>query len=304
MEFEYKPLKLDNVPIIEQIYSLHYFEYTKDFVFPGESHNFWELVYVDAGDVIVTAGNKEFTMKTGQMFIHKPMEFHNIRCGSTTTSNSIIISFSSNERNLYGIAGSIICADDGVTNILHRIISETKTSFISPLGESYLNELVPTNDPPYGSRRLIIVNIEELLIKLIRSHCDTSNIPKINQVSQSERMFSDICRYIEEHHADKLYLADICEKFSISPSALKKIFSAKAGMGAIDYCINCRISHAKNLILSGGMFYSDIAAISGFSSVHYFSKAFKKHTGMSPKEYAKHARGSITTVNDSKINNQ
>ncbi len=52
----------------------------KDFVFHGESHPFWELMYSDRKNLITTAGNKEFELTSGHLFIHKPDEFHTVRC--------------------------------------------------------------------------------------------------------------------------------------------------------------------------------------------------------------------------------
>ena len=50
---------------IDELFSMHYFEYTKGFAFEGESHDFWEFVYADKGEVIVTAGDRELTLSHG-----------------------------------------------------------------------------------------------------------------------------------------------------------------------------------------------------------------------------------------------
>lgn len=61
---------------IRKIYSIHYFEYMKDYVFDGESHDFWEFVFVDSGNLFVTAGDKEVLLASNEMIFHKPNEFH------------------------------------------------------------------------------------------------------------------------------------------------------------------------------------------------------------------------------------
>ena len=45
----YESVHLENSIAIENIISVHYFQYMSDFSFPGESHDFWELVCVDRG---------------------------------------------------------------------------------------------------------------------------------------------------------------------------------------------------------------------------------------------------------------
>lgn len=65
--------------VIDSIITIHYFEYMRDFVFRGESHDFWEFLYVDRGTVLVTAGESDFQLTTGNIIFHKPKEFHAIR---------------------------------------------------------------------------------------------------------------------------------------------------------------------------------------------------------------------------------
>jgi YesN/AraC family two-component response regulator len=51
-----------------------------------------------------------------------------------------------------------------------------------------------------------------------------------------------------------------------------------------------KIKEAKRLIREGQMNFTEISEFLGFSSIHYFSKLFKKPTGKSPSEYAKQKR--------------
>ena len=44
---EYVMTKLEDAITVDGIYTVHYFEYAKDFAYSGEVHNFWELVYAD-----------------------------------------------------------------------------------------------------------------------------------------------------------------------------------------------------------------------------------------------------------------
>ena len=57
----YESITLKEELHIRKIYSIHYFEYMKDYVFDGESHDFWEFVFVDSGNLFVTAGDQNFT---------------------------------------------------------------------------------------------------------------------------------------------------------------------------------------------------------------------------------------------------
>lgn len=75
----YIKTKLKKDIVVDSIITIHYFEYMKDFVFHGESHDFWEFLYVDKGSVLVRAGDDQFRLDTGDIIFHEPNEFHAIR---------------------------------------------------------------------------------------------------------------------------------------------------------------------------------------------------------------------------------
>ena len=58
----YIKTKLKKDIVVDSIITIHYFEYMKDFVFHGESHDFWEFLYVDKGSVLVRAGDDQFRL--------------------------------------------------------------------------------------------------------------------------------------------------------------------------------------------------------------------------------------------------
>ena len=64
---------------VGKLYSIHYFEYMSDFKFPGESHDFWEFVCVDKGDVAVTGGDRHIILNRGEVAFHQPGEFHDVQ---------------------------------------------------------------------------------------------------------------------------------------------------------------------------------------------------------------------------------
>ena len=69
-------------------------------------------------------------------------------------------------------------------------------------------------------------------------------------------------------------------------SVVKKLFSAKLGCGAMEFFSSLKIERAKKLIREDSRNITEIAEALSYSSVYYFSRAFKKSTGMTPTEYA------------------
>ena len=71
----YKSTCLQTILSVGSIISIHYFDYMSDFSFPGESHDFWELLCVDKGEIDALAGDERYTLKRGSIIFHQPNEF-------------------------------------------------------------------------------------------------------------------------------------------------------------------------------------------------------------------------------------
>ena len=72
----YSALRPSKPLAVSALYTVHYFEYSGSYAFPGESHDFWEFLYVDKVILRVTAGDHTCDLTSGQMIFHEPGEFH------------------------------------------------------------------------------------------------------------------------------------------------------------------------------------------------------------------------------------
>ncbi len=94
--------------------------------------------------------------------------------------------------------------------------------------------------------------------------------------------------FIETHYSDSnLSLQDVCSHLGVSVSRFSQIFKQTFGTTFLDALIGIRMEKAKELLVLTDMKNYEIASKVGFVDPHYFSIAFKKATGKTPKEYAK-----------------
>ena len=91
--------------------------------------------------------------------------------------------------------------------------------------------------------------------------------------------------YIEEHYMEPLTLEEIAQEIGFNDSYLSSIFKKQVGKSVIDYLTNVRIQHAKELLIDPERSVEDISDEVGFSDPKYFTRRFKKYTGVSPREY-------------------
>ena len=280
---------------IEGVYSIHYFEYMKNYVFRGESHPFWELVYADKKGLLLTAGDREILLESGQLFIHKPDEFHTLRC-TDGAANSVIFSFDSKCDKLYDVAGQVIVCGAEERKILGNIIAEASMVFKTPLGEMSSSELIKEEVSVYGGEQLIKTYIEQLLILLIRG----KNLPVRMARYENSKLLEQICEYLEKNVESKLHFEDVLNYFNVSASVVKKIFRENMDCGIMEYFNRLKVESAKQMIREESYNFTEIADKLSFNTSQYFTTVFRRVTGMTPSEYEASVKSKYT-VGSSKI---
>jgi len=98
-------------------------------------------------------------------------------------------------------------------------------------------------------------------------------------------LVKDAKAYILNNFREKFTLADVAEAVVISYGHLSKCFRQVEGNSFNSYLMEVRIEEAKRLMREGNHPISEIAYLTGIGDPNYFSKCFKKQTGLSPKEY-------------------
>lgn len=91
--------------------------------------------------------------------------------------------------------------------------------------------------------------------------------------------------YIHEHFREKITLSDVAESVGISYGHLSKCFKQVEGNSFNSYLMEVRMEEAKRLMREENLPISEIAYEVGIGDPNYFSKCFRKHAGLSPKEY-------------------
>ncbi len=107
-----------------------------------------------------------------------------------------------------------------------------------------------------------------------------------NQAEEKdETTVSKACKYIQENFRRELSLDDVSKEVNVSPYYFSKLFKEEVGENFIDYLTALRISNAKELLLRPVLTIREAGLQSGYADPNYFSRIFKKHTGMTPREY-------------------
>jgi len=294
----YKPTKPHIAIDIENIYTIHYFEYHKDFSFEGERHNFWELMYVDRGEIIATADENKFVLKQNQLVIYSPNEFHSIRANNITAPNTIIVSFDCNSKALIELKNNVFYINEHMRSLLAGIVREAKKAYTNNLSDPEYKKLLKAKIHPAGtdlfaSEQLIICYLQQLLIELLRGNGYKRRTESTLQKNESKYKFEMICEWIDKNIDKKFTVSDICTEYMTNKQTLETIFKNNTGMSIIEYCRKRKMNFAKKYLREDIYNISQISEKLGFSSVHYFTRTFHKLENMTPTEYAKSTKAII-----------
>lgn len=270
---------------IKKLYTVHYFEFDKTYKFFGESHDFWEFVYVDKGEMMAVADDKEHLLKQGTVIFHKPNEWHTLIANGTTAPNIAIVSFACNSLAMEFFKNKVLAVGQEQKQLISKIIAEYTNAFVTPLDDPYTSILMRKTNGAFGAEQLLQMYLSELLISFLRSNqkSEQEMLPNINRANATLNM---ILNYMSENLSNNLTLKEIVTYCGMSKSAVNNLFQKQFHKGTIEYFIGMKIEMAKKYLREDNYNITQIADMLGYSNVHYFSRQFKQMTGMSPSEYA------------------
>lgn len=254
---------------IDGFYTAFSFSWDSQFIFNGESHDFWEIIFLSDGKVEVTEDEKIYTLKPNNLIIHAPMEFHRIRSAGGTSPKGYIMTFHT--------TGML---PDELKNGIFLLEKEEMIEYTA-IVKQIRAILRKRNDHVYASQEAASRLCAFLIHLGMGNHAQQETI-----VTPSAFEYRKAVSAMSENVCENISLSELAASCNISVSYLKLLFQKYAGISPKSYYSNLRIQHAIALMKCGKT-ASEIANIMNFSSPNYFSVFFQKQTGKPPSAYRK-----------------
>ena len=108
---------------------------------------------------------------------------------------------------------------------------------------------------------------------------------KMNQ--KARKPIIEAVQYINRHYADQISQTDVADASNVSTAYLSRLFKEEMNIGFIEYLTQIRLINAEKLLAGTNMTVKEIAVAVGYPDEKYFSKIYKKETGIKPSEYRK-----------------
>ena len=246
-------------------------------------HPFHEMFYVAEGSCAVFIGQRVYRLKKGDFAVIPAGTVHRTDYLSAGQNTKIVLSFSRRiAREIDQFLGENLTAlslkpgrirtpvqrQDAVSLVLNRMLYE------------YENQ-------PFHAHSFCKACLTELLISLIRYRAGEEENDGV--VSPGDERIQAVAEYISAHLQEDLTLPRLAETFALSPSHLSRTFHAATGIPLREYLVNLRVQKAMELLLKTEKTVTEISDLCGFHDPNYFGDAFRRATGLSPRDYRKQA---------------
>ncbi len=109
---------------------------------------------------------------------------------------------------------------------------------------------------------------------------------KVSTHVEEQKITAEIKRYLQRHFSEAVTLDHLSKTLGVSKNVLMRSFRADTGQSIIEYFMRKKIERAIELIIEGELSFRTISENLGFQSPEYFSRVFKKQTGMTPTEFS------------------
>lgn len=250
-------------------------------------HTEFEFVYVETGTVYFGISDKQFALSEGQgVFINSKILHRYFSQGNAIVPNFVLMPY-------------FIAAQD---SLIYQ-------KYVLPIMASPMDYQIFSSDIPWQAEVLSLMRemmaaqekasdvelVNSYLIQkiwhILYQNTDVEYMgKKENYSASSQARLQLMMQYIHQKFAYNISLSDIADQAKVSKSTALNLFQRYLGISPVTYLVNYRLQEAAKLLASTEKKVSVISKDTGFDSVDYFCKAFKKYYKLTPTEYRKKAQ--------------
>ena len=281
--------KIENLLNISRIITVRYFKFEKNFKAFGEAHDFWEIIYADKNDITVALENERLVLKEGEIYFHKPNEFHTHIPDGKSAPEIFVASFVSKSEAMRFFENRKIKLKDEFKPYIKQIVNESENTFVIPKANPFTKKLELASSPTLGGQQIIKNTLELLLIKIMRDTTETAdgNVVFLKKNQLDNKLVNDIIKILEGKVYSRITIDEITSSTYYGRAYVFREFKRVTGKTIMDYYNGLKIDKAKAMLEGGEKSVREIAEALCYDTPNYFSKSFKTRVGKTPTEYRK-----------------
>ncbi len=284
LAMEYVTKRLNDTINVTGIVNIHFFEFQSDFTTLNEKHPFYELVFVNSGVLCINSEDYSGTLSKNEMIVHRPDILHSLSCNSESSPEVIIIGFECNSHRIDAFSKMPLLLGDSNVKKLAEIVKEGRNVFMPPYNVP-VYDMRKKRHQLFASEQMLKILLEYFLIKLVREYNFSVNSEEGG--GEAPLLINEIIAYVADNYLEKITIDELAFLFKTNRATLCRDFKRNTGKTLIEFVNEKKFEKAKYKILSSTDTFTKIAEELNFESIHYFTRFFKKMSGMTPKDFRK-----------------
>ena len=280
-----EPIIFENEFEIDNLIVVYYNRFSPRFRFAGERHNFYEFYYVAENEMIVTIDNEKYLLKEGEFILVPPMRWHAMG-PHETYATCITVSFDATGYPEEIFSGKLSPLGKQVLSNLVNVYAKNCNE--SEFRLKMLSDKTEDEEKDFGYKQALKVNTEWLMLDILQNRIQAEK-----QKSRTEKQYNPLAEstllYLEQHFRENPSLDRIASDLNYSVPHICRVFKQNYNESIVNYLTKLKIDEALKLIELNNRSFREISDSLGFDNVAYFTRIFKKQTGMTPSAYRKFA---------------
>lgn len=256
------------------------------FDYPGDMHDFWEMVYVMDGNATITEDENVYLMTSGNVIFHRPLEFHKlyIQYQQNSPTKIMILSFKCSGSAIESLGDGLFMMSDSQQKDLIDMYNTIMSTYKWVEGEG----LVPLNAVGENTKNLdemiVYSKLTVMLLTLAKNLLPVKSEELQTRVSSGIYNYKRMMEILNEHIYEDLSVDDIASMGCMSRSNVQKLFKTYSGCGVMQQFNRIKVAKAMDLI-KAGMNINEISSRLAYTSPNYFSEVFKREVGVLPSRF-------------------
>ena len=279
---EYVTKRLNDTINVTGIVNLHFFEFQKDFSTLNEKHPFYEIVFVNSGALTINSEDYSGTLFENEMIIHRPDTLHSLSCSAESAPEVIIIGFECNSHRIDDFSKLPLHLGDSNVKKLAEIVKEGRNVFMPPYNVPVF-DMKKKRHQLFASEQMLKILLEYFLIRLVREYNFSVNAAE--EGADAPLLINEIIAYVNDNYLEKITIDELAFLFKTNRATLCRDFKRNTGKTLVEFVNAKKFEAAKYKILNSTETFTKIAEDLNFESIHYFTRFFKKMSGMTPKDF-------------------
>jgi AraC-like DNA-binding protein len=247
----------------------------------SHAHDHVSVIYILDGAASYEIGGRTFRVEAGMLFICNPGVTHHRVVGERERLSEFQAGLTN--LTLKGLPPGCLLppGDDPAIPLLHH-----SQAFHNCCEEIAMEQ--KRNDPASPLMlKCLVMKLIVILLKEKYIHTDSSaKMDFTLEKYEKNNIVDAIVSFMNDNYMQPISLARISENAYLSPVYISRVFKELMGESPINYLIRVRLAKAcEHMQQQPGISIRSAAASVGYDDAYYFSKLFKKHYGVSPREY-------------------